>query len=50
MPTLVKVATPFKTATVVVPRVVAPELTIMVTEAVLEVTVLPAASWMVITG
>ena len=50
MPTLVKVATPLTALTVVVPKVVAPLLTIMVTEAVLLVTVLPKASIMVMTG
>ena len=50
IPTLVKVATPATALTVVVPKVVAPVLTVMVTEAVLLVTVLPKASWMVITG
>ena len=50
MPTLVKVAMPFTALTVAVPTVVAPLLTVMVTEAVLVVTVLPEASLMVITG
>ena len=50
MPTLVNVATPATALTVVVPRVVAPALTVMVTEAVLVVTVLPEASLMVMTG
>ncbi len=50
MPTLVKVATPATALTVVVPTVVPLPLTVMVTEAVLLVTVLPAASWMVMMG
>ena len=50
MPTLVKVATPAEALTVVVPTVVAPVLTVMVTEAVLLVTVLPKASLIVTTG
>jgi len=50
MPTLVKVAMPLTALTVAVPTVVAPLLTVMVTEAVLVVTVLPAASLMVMTG
>ena len=50
MPTLVKVATPLTALMVVVPRVVAPLLTVMVTEAVLVVTVLPEASLMVMIG
>ena len=50
MPTLVKVAMPATALMVVVPSVVAPLLTVMVTEAVLLVTVLPAASLMVMTG
>ena len=50
MPTSVKVATPATALTVVVPKVVAPLLTVMVTEAVLLVTVLLKASLMVITG
>ena len=50
MPTLVKVATPATALTVTVPTVVAPALTVMVTEAMLLVTVLPNASLMVITG
>ena len=50
MPTLVKVAIPATALTVVVPTVVAPELTVMVTEAVLLVTMLPAASLMVMMG
>ena len=41
---------PLTALTVVVPRVVAPALTVMVTAAVLVVTVLPAASLMVMTG
>ena len=44
MPTSVKVATPATALTVVVPTVVAPVLTVMVTDAVLLVTVLPKAS------
>ena len=50
MPTLVKVAMPATALMVVVPTVVAPLLTVMVTEAVLFVTMLPAASLMVMTG
>ena len=50
MPTSEKVATPATALTVAVPTVVAPVLTVMVTEAVLLVTVLPAASLMVMTG
>ena len=50
MPTSVKVATPATALTVAVPTVVAPALTVMVTEAVLVVTVLPEASLMVMTG
>ena len=41
---------PFVALTVAEPTVVAPLLTVMVTEAVLVVTVLPAASLMVMTG
>ena len=50
MPTSVKVAIPLEALTVAVPTVVPLPLTVMVTEAVLLVTVLPAASWMVMTG
>ena len=50
MPTLVKVAMPLTALTVVVPTVVAPLLTVMVTDAVLVVTVLPKASLIVMTG
>ena len=50
MPTSVKVATPATALVVTVPIVLAPELTVMVTAAVLLVTVLPAASLMVMTG
>lgn len=50
MPTLVKVAMPLTALMVAVPTVEAPLLTVMVTEAVLVVTVLPEASLMVITG
>ena len=50
MPTLVKVAMPLTALTVAVPTVVAPVLTVMVTEAVLVVTVLPEASLIVMTG
>ena len=50
MPTPVKVATPLIALMVAVPTVVAPALTVMVTEAVLVVTVLPAASLIVMTG
>ena len=48
MPTPEKAATPLTALMVVVPNAVAPELTVMVTEAVLLVTVLPKASsmWM----
>ena len=41
---------PLTALTVVVPTVVAPVLTVMVTEAVLVLTVLPDASLMVMTG
>jgi len=50
MPTSEKVVMPLTALTVVVPTVVPLPLTVMVTEAVLLVTVLPAASWMVMTG
>jgi len=50
IPTSVKVATPATALTVVVPTVVPLPLTVMVTEAVLLVTVLPKASLIVITG
>ena len=50
MPTSVKVAMPLTALTVAVPTVVAPVLTVMVTEAVLVVTVLPEASLIVMTG
>ena len=50
MPTLVKVAMPLTALTVAVPTVVAPALTVIVTAAVLVVTVLPKASWMVMMG
>ena len=50
MPTLVKVATPFTAVAVKVPTVVPLPLTVMVTAAVLVVTVLPKASRMVTTG
>ena len=50
IPTLVKVAMPATALMVVIPSVVAPLLTVMVTEAVLLVAVLPAASFMVMTG
>ncbi len=50
MPTSVKVATPATALTFVVPKVVAPLLTVMVTKAILLVKVLPKASLMVITG
>ena len=50
MPTVVKVAIPLIALMVLVPTVVPLPLTVMVTEAVLLVTVLPAASWMVMTG
>ena len=50
MPTPEKVAIPLTAFMVVMPTVVALPLTIMVTEAVLLVTVLPKESLMVITG
>ena len=50
MQTLVKVAMPLTPLTVVVPTVVPLPLTVMVTAAVLLVTVLPAASLMVMIG
>ena len=50
MPTLVKVAMPLIALIVAKPIMVAPLLTVMVTEAVLVVTVLPEASLMVMTG
>ena len=50
IPTLVKVAMPLIAFTVAVPTVVQPELTVMVTEAELLVTVFPKASRMVMTG
>ena len=50
MPTSMKVATPLEALTVVVPTVVPLPLTVMVTEAVLEVTMLPKASLMVMMG
>ena len=50
IPTSEKVATPATAVTVVVPTVVPLPLTVMVTEAVLVVTVLPKASLMVTTG
>ncbi len=50
MPTLVKVATPATELTVVVPTVVPLPLTVMITEAVLLVTVLPNVSLMVMMG
>ena len=50
MPASLKVAIPFVALMVVVPTVVAPLLTVMVTEAVLEVTMLPKASLMAMTG
>ena len=50
MPTPEKVATPLTAVAVAVPTVVPLLLTVMVTEAVLLVTVLPKASLMVITG
>ena len=49
MPTLVKVATPLTALMVVEPTVVAPVLTVMVTEA-LVVTMLPKESLMVMMG
>ena len=50
MPTLVKVAMPLIALRVAVPTVVPLPLTVMVTEAVLLVTVLPKASLIVIMG
>ena len=50
MPTPEKVAMPATALMVAVPTVVPLPLTVMVTEAVLLVTVLPKASLMVITG
>ncbi len=50
MPTSVKVAIPLEALTVVVPTVVPLPLTVMATEAVLVVTVLPEASLIVMTG
>ena len=50
MPTSEKVATPATALTVVVPTVVPLPLTVMVTEAVLVVTMLPKVSLMVIMG
>ncbi len=50
MPTSEKVATPATAVTVVVPTVVPLPLTVMATEAVLVVTVLPEASLIVMTG
>ena len=50
MPTPENAATPLTAVTVAVPTVVPLPLTVMVTEAVLLVTVLPKASLMVITG
>ena len=50
MPTLVKVAMPLIALMVAEPIMVAPLLTVMVTAAVLVVTVLPEASLIVMTG
>jgi len=50
IPTSENVATPFVALTVAEPTVVAPLLTVMVTEAVLVVTMLPKVSLMVMTG
>ncbi len=50
MPTLVKVAMPLIALMVAEPIMVAPVLTVMVTAAVLVVTVLPEASLIVMTG
>ena len=50
MPTSVKVAIPLEALTVAVPTVVPLPLTVMVTEAVLVVTMLPKVSLMVMTG
>ncbi len=50
MPTSVKVAMPLIALIVAEPIMVAPLLTVMVTVAVLELTVLPEASLIVMTG
>ena len=50
MPTSEKVATPATAVTVAVPTVVPLPLTVMITEAVLVVTMLPKVSLMVIMG
>jgi hypothetical protein len=50
MPTSVKVATPATALTVMVPTAVPLPLTVMITEAVLLVTMLPKASLMVMMG
>ena len=50
MPTPANVAMPATALVVTVPIVLAPELTVMVTAAVLVVTMLPAASLMVMMG
>ena len=50
MPTSVKVATPATALTVAVPTVVPLPLTVMITEAVLVVTMLPKVSLMLIMG
>ena len=50
MPTLVKVAKPATALMLVLPTVVPLPLTVMVTEAVLLVTMLPKASLIVMTG
>ena len=50
MPTSVKVAIPLEALTVAVPTVVPLPLTVMVTEAVLVVTMLPKVSLMVMMG
>ena len=50
MPTSEKVAIPLEALTVAVPTVVPLPLTVMVTEAVLVVTMLPKVSLMVMTG
>ena len=50
IPTFVNVATPLVAATVAVPTIVAPELTVIVTAAVALTTVLTPASWTFTTG
>jgi len=50
MPTVLKVATPLDAVAVAVPTTVPPLLTVIVTTALLPVTVLPDASCIVIAG